>query len=71
MNTEKLKSKAFGIRKAAKSKLREYLRVLKIAEKPDRDEFEMSAKITGAGIIIIGFVGFLFFMAARVLPGVL
>ena len=63
--------KALHARRTVKSKLREYLRVLKIAEKPGRDEFEMAAKITGAGIIIIGFVGFLFFMAARTLPGVL
>jgi protein transport protein SEC61 subunit gamma-like protein len=62
--------KALNAKRTIKSKLREYLRVLKIAEKPGRDEFEMAAKITGAGIIIIGFVGFLFFMAARTLPGV-
>jgi len=71
MNLDDLKSKAFKLRNAVKSKLREYVRVLKIAEKPGRDEYEMAAKITGAGIIIIGFVGFLFFMAARVLPGVI
>lgn len=71
MNTEKLKKKVFGIRRTVKSKLREYLRVLKIAEKPGRDEFEMAAKITGAGILIIGAIGFIFFMVARLLPGVI
>jgi len=71
MNTDALKNKAFGIRNAVKSKLREYIRVLKIAEKPGRDEYEMAAKITGAGIMIIGFIGFIFFMAARLLPGVI
>ena len=71
MDVDDIKSKAFEVRNAVKSKLREYVRVLKIAEKPGRDEYEMAAKITGAGIIIIGFVGFLFFMAARVLPGVI
>jgi protein transport protein SEC61 subunit gamma-like protein len=46
----------------ALEKLREYRRVLKIAEKPDREEFEMSAKVTGAGIILIGAIGFIFYL---------
>jgi len=71
MNTEELKTKAFRIRNTVKSKLREYLRVLKIAEKPGREEYEMALKITGAGIVLVGFVGFMFFMAARLLPGVI
>jgi len=71
MNTDEMKKKALSIRKTVKSKLREYARVLKIAEKPGRDEFEMAAKITGAGILIIGFIGFIFFMTANLLPGVL
>lgn len=52
-------------------KLREYRRVLKISEKPDREEFEMSAKVTGAGIILIGLVGFIFYMASNQLPQLL
>ncbi len=55
----------------ALEKMREYRRVLKIAEKPDREEFEMSAKVTGAGIILIGMVGFIFYMASNLLPGVI
>ncbi len=51
-----------------RNKLNEYKRVLKIAKKPDREEFEMSAKITGAGIIIIGIIGFLFYLLANLIP---
>jgi protein transport protein SEC61 subunit gamma-like protein len=67
MDTEQLKNRVLKAKRDVKSKLREYLRVLKIAEKPERDEFEMAAKITGAGILLIGLVGFLFFMSVRVL----
>jgi len=52
-----------------KSKLNEYQRVLKISSKPDREEFEMSAKVTGAGMIIVGLIGFIFYLIANLLPG--
>jgi protein transport protein SEC61 subunit gamma-like protein len=51
-----------------KAKLNEYQRVLKISTKPDREEFEMSAKVTGAGMIIIGLIGFAFYLIANLLP---
>lgn len=51
-----------------KSKLNEYKRVLKISSKPDREEFSMSAKITGAGMIIIGIIGFVFYILQNLLP---
>ncbi|MBC5792782.1 MAG: protein translocase SEC61 complex subunit gamma [Nanohaloarchaea archaeon] len=51
-----------------KAKLNEYKRVLKISSKPDREEFEMSAKITGAGMIIIGIIGFFFYLLANLVP---
>ena len=51
-----------------KAKLNEYQRVLKISSKPDREEFEMSAKITGAGMLIIGIIGFVFYLLANLLP---
>lgn len=34
-------------------------RVLRIARKPDKNEYLQVAKITGLGIAIIGFIGFL------------
>lgn len=45
-----------------KSKLREYRRVLKITNKPDFDEFKMSAQVTGLGILLIGLIGFIIYM---------
>jgi len=51
-----------------KSKLNEYQRVLKISTKPDREEFEMSAKVTGAGMIIIGLIGFIFYLISNLAP---
>ncbi len=34
-------------------------RVLRIARKPDKSEYLQVAKITGIGIMLIGFIGFL------------
>jgi len=51
-----------------KAKLNEYQRVLKISSKPDREEFEMSAKVTGAGMIIIGIIGFAFYLLSNLVP---
>lgn len=50
-----------------RNKLKEWHRVLKITRKPDREEFEMSAKVTGAGIIIVGLIGFLIYVIATLL----
>lgn len=61
LNPRKLKIKA-------RNKLNEYMRVLKISRKPDREEFEMSAKVTGAGMIIIGIIGFVFYLLSNLLP---
>jgi len=39
-----------------------YGRVLKMARKPTHDEFVKTSKITGAGILLIGGLGFLIFL---------
>lgn len=52
----------------AKKKLNEYIRVLKISRKPDREEFEMAAKVTGAGMLLIGALGFIFYLLEALLP---
>ena len=39
-----------------------YGRVLKMARKPTNEEFGKTSKITGAGILIIGGLGFLIFL---------
>ena len=52
-------------------KVKETKRVLKITEKTDREEFSMSAKVTGAGMIIIGAIGFIFYLASSLIPQLL
>ena len=52
-------------------RVKETKRVLKITEKPDREEFSMSAKVTGAGMVIIGAIGFLFYLGSNLLPQLL
>lgn len=54
-----------------KKKLNEYKRVLQISSKPDREEFEMAAKVTGAGMLIIGIIGFVFYLLSNLIPNYL
>ncbi len=49
-------------------KLGEYTRVLKLARKPNKDEFTMIAKVAGAGILLIGLIGFTIFMVLSEMP---
>ncbi len=42
-----------------KNKLKEYRRVLRITKKPSSEEFKTIVKASGAGIIIIGLIGFI------------
>lgn len=42
-----------------------YGRVLKMARKPTNEEYSKTSKITGAGIILIGGLGFLIFLVAK------
>lgn len=50
-------------------KLSEYLRVLKLTRKPTREEFTVIAKVAGAGILLVGFIGFIIYLLITVLPG--
>ncbi len=50
-------------------KLSEYLRVLKLTRKPTREEFTVIAKVAGAGILLIGFIGFIIYLLITILPG--
>ena len=49
--------------------LNSYVRVLKLASTPSWDEFSQVAKIAGAGIVLVGFMGFLIYVFMFVLPG--
>ena len=37
----------------------EYKRVLRIARRPKKEEFLKTIKITGIGMLLLGFIGFL------------
>jgi len=49
-------------------KLSEYTRILKLARKPTREEFIMIAKVAGAGILLIGVVGFMIYLVLTEMP---
>ena len=48
--------------------LTSYVRVLKMATRPTREEFLQVAKIAGIGILIVGAIGFLLFVLMSYLP---
>ena len=50
--------------------LNSYIRVLQLASTPSTDEFLQVSKIAGAGIVLVGFIGFLIFAIMSLLPGV-
>lgn len=50
-------------------RLGEYGRVLKLTRKPTREEFTVIAKVAGAGILLVGFIGFIIYLIITVMPG--
>jgi len=48
--------------------VKEYLRVLRLARKPSREEFTMIAKVSMAGIALIGMIGFVIYALLTELP---
>ena len=52
-----------------KDMLDNYKRVLQIARKPDREEFIHTAKICGAGMGIVGVLGFILYLISTVFIG--
>jgi protein transport protein SEC61 subunit gamma-like protein len=49
--------------------LTSYVRVLKLASTPSWEEFSRVALIAGAGIILVGLLGFIIFVVMSFLPG--
>ena len=47
---------------------RKYIRILKLARTPTRDEFQKIALVAAAGVAIIGMIGFIIFKFMIVLP---
>ncbi|PSP84340.1 protein translocase SEC61 complex subunit gamma [Halobacteriales archaeon QS_1_68_17] len=49
--------------------LTSYVRVLKLASTPSWEEFSQISKIAGAGILLVGFLGFLIYLVMSFVPG--
>ncbi len=49
--------------------LTSYVRVLKLASTPSWEEFSRVALIAGAGIVIVGLIGFVIFVLMNFVPG--
>ena len=49
--------------------LSSYVRVLKLASTPSWQEFSQVAKIAGAGILFVGFIGFLIYTVMFIMKG--
>ena len=49
--------------------LTSYVRVLKLASTPSTEEFSQVALIAGAGILLVGLLGFVIFVFMSFLPG--
>ncbi|MBA1341463.1 MAG: Protein translocase subunit SecE [ANME-2 cluster archaeon] len=52
-------------------KLSEYTRILRLTRKPTREEFITIAKVAGAGILIIGVMGFIIYFFLTEIPKML
>jgi protein transport protein SEC61 subunit gamma-like protein len=50
-------------------KLSEYYKVLKMARKPDWEEFSTTAKVAVAVMFIVGLIGFFVYIVMEILPG--
>lgn len=45
-----------------KNFLNNCVRVLRVTRRPNREEYSAASKITGLGIVLIGFIGFVIFL---------
>jgi len=52
-------------------KTKEYINVLKMARKPDMDEFTTTTKIAVAVMFIVGFIGFVIYVIMEIVPQIL
>ena len=52
-----------------KGTLENYARILKIAKKPDKNEFMETVRICGIGIALVGAIGFIFYTVSVLLVG--
>ena len=48
--------------------VREYLRILKLSRRPDKEEFMQVSKISAAMILLVGLIGFTIYVLMTALP---
>ncbi len=48
--------------------LKQYWRIIQMTRKPTNDEFLTISKVAGAGILLIGIVGFVIYLLMVLLP---
>ncbi|MBU3896991.1 MAG: protein translocase SEC61 complex subunit gamma [Nanoarchaeota archaeon] len=59
---EKPKEKGPSIFLKLKNKIGQWRRTIAVARKPGKEEFLASIKITGVGILLLGFIGFVIYL---------
>ena len=52
-----------------KERIKNYIRVLALTRKPDKEEFLSTLRIVLIGMGFIGFIGFLFYLVSVLLMG--
>jgi len=45
-------------------------RVIMVSSKPDKDEFEQTAKVVALGMAVIGLLGFIIFIVIQLIGGI-
>lgn len=53
-----------------KSFYNECVRVFKITKKPTKEEFKAIVKVSGLGILLIGFIGFIVTLVDQLIKGI-
>lgn len=52
-------------------KINEYMRIIKLARKPSKEEFNMISKVCMMGALLIGLIGFSLYFVLSILPRLL
>ncbi len=55
----------------ATDNLKDYINILKMTRKPDKDEFVTTTKVSIGVMAVVGAIGFLIYILMDVLPGAL
>lgn len=48
--------------------VKQYIRILQLTRKPSKDEFLTISKVAGAGIVLIGVIGFIVYLIMVLIP---